>query len=206
MKKLIALLLAFLMLMLTACAVPGQPWFDFGKRPATETVPEELPAKPGADLTEQGIGKKPSSGKQEEEPEEEFEEPVSIDVLWTALQAAGLPEMTVLDETEQFQRCGIDADQVSQSIVAVCADSSKMDELWLIEAKTADAAKEIVQLAESHLRRKSGECVSTAPEQYDMVEQAFLRREGRYVILLVSPLAETLRQLSEDMLCLPEQS
>ena len=204
MKKLIAMLLALSMLALTACAFPGLPQW-----PAGDTVPDEIPDKPAdGSLTETGGGlRQPEDGKQEEaeEPEEERTEPVTIEDLWDALYAVGLPEMVLLDAEEQFGRCGVDPEKVSHSIIAVCTDSGRMDELWLIEAESMKAAKEIQQLAESHLTRKSGECISSAPDQYEIVQQAYLRREGRYVILLVSPLVEVLRELAEELLCLPKE-
>ena len=102
-------------------------------------------------------------------------------------EAVAIPEMLELGEDLMLDYCGIKSETVNQAIVAICADSLRTDEIWLIEAKDASAAEEIVKLAEKRLQKKGEESITYSPEQYAVVEKAELIQAGRFVALLVSP-------------------
>ena len=102
-------------------------------------------------------------------------------------EAVQMPEMLNLDETLMLDYCGIRSEQVKQAVVVICADSLRTDELWLLEAVDEDTAKELVELANTRLRKKGEESITYSPEQYAVVEKAELLQLGNYVILLVSP-------------------
>ena len=110
-------------------------------------------------------------------------------------QAAQLPEMIEMDELLMLDYCGIKAEDVSQAVVLVCADSLKTDEIWLLEAVDAKAAGRLVELAEKRLAKKGEESITYSPEQYQVVQKAQLIQVGNYVALLVSPDAEAMAQV-----------
>lgn len=103
-----------------------------------------------------------------------------------------LPEMLQLNESLMLDYCGIEAADVKQAEVYICADSLKTDEFWLIEAVDEAAVTEIVDLAKARLKKKGEESITYSPEQYAVVEKAQLLQNGNHVILLVSPNVEDL--------------
>lgn len=109
--------------------------------------------------------------------------------------AVAMPEMLELDAGLMLDYCGIRAEDVSQAVVVICADSLRTDELWLLEAVNADAAKRLAALAEKRLEKKGEESITYSPEQYAVVEKAKLLQLGNYVILLVSPDSEAMAQV-----------
>ena len=125
---------------------------------------------------------------QEEKAPEQTAKEMNMETVYETLQnAATLPEMLQLDEGLMLDYCGIRAEDVKQAVVVICADSLRTDELWLIEAKDADAAEAIAELAKSRLKKKGEESITYSPEQYAVVEKAELLQTGNYIALLVSP-------------------
>ena len=98
-----------------------------------------------------------------------------------------MPEMLVVDSDMIVNFCGIEESDRKSAVVAICADSLKTDEIWVIEATDAAAAERIVDLAKARLKAKGDESITYSPEQYAVVEKAQLLQNGNYVILLVSP-------------------
>lgn len=98
-----------------------------------------------------------------------------------------MPEMLPLDVDMQLNFCGIAADDCAQSVVAICADGLRTDELWLIEAVDEAALARIQELAANRLTAKGEESITYSPEQYAVVQKAETIVIGNYFILLVSP-------------------
>lgn len=107
-------------------------------------------------------------------------------------QTVEIPEMLALNESLMLDYCGIAAEDVKQTIVYICADSLRTDEIWLIEAVDDAAAKRIVDLANARLKTKGDESITYSPEQYAVVEKAQLLQQGNYIALFVSPDAEAM--------------
>jgi len=110
-------------------------------------------------------------------------------------QAVVLPEMLELNESLMLDFCGIQATDVKQAIVVVCADSLRADEIWLVEAVDEAAAQRIEDLAHGRLDQKDAESITYSPEQNAIVKQAELIREGNYIIMIVSPDVQALAQV-----------
>ena len=108
--------------------------------------------------------------------------------LYASIQSAvKMPEMLTLDEMLMLDYCGIRGEQVKQAVVAICADSLRTDEVWLLEAVDEVTAKVLAELANTRLKAKGEESITYSPEQYAVVQKAELLQMGNYVILLVSP-------------------
>jgi len=86
------------------------------------------------------------------------------------------------------------ADCVSE-LIAMCEDNLSVEEIWLIEAKNADAAKRIMEAAQYRIDEKASETENYLPEQYAIVKQAKLLQQGNYIALFVSPNAEEMAKL-----------
>ena len=106
-----------------------------------------------------------------------------------------MPEMLLLDPDMQLNFCGIDAADCLQSVVAICADSLRADEIWLIEAADDAALEKIQNLAQVRLTAKAEEAEGYSPEQYAVIQKAQQMTDGNYFILLVSPDADALMKL-----------
>ena len=114
--------------------------------------------------------------------------------------AVAMPEMLELDAGLMLDYCGIEQGDVKQAIVCICADSLRTDELWLIEAVDEEAADRIVALADFRLQMKGEESITYSPEQYEVVQQAEVIRNGRFVAMLVSPNASALAELYNELM------
>jgi len=128
-------------------------------------------------------------------------EPVVLNMqeLYTAMTAtAGMPEMLPLEPDMQLNFCGIDTADCAQSAVAICANSLRTDEIWLIEAVDEAALERIQTMAQNRLTAKGEESITYSREQYAVVQEAQIITHGNYFALLVSPDVDTLAQLFRD--------
>ena len=106
--------------------------------------------------------------------------------------AEGMPEMLVVPAEKAVTFFGIAQEDCAQAVTAICQNSLRADEIWLVEALDAAAAGRIAALARTRLEQKSSELKSYAPEQYEIVQNAKLIESGRCVALIVSPMADAL--------------
>lgn len=113
--------------------------------------------------------------------------------LYTRLgQEVQIPAMLSLNEGMMLDLCGIQKADVTRAVVAICEDSLRTDEIWMVEAADEAAAQRITELAKKRLTKKGEESITYSPEQYAVVEKALLLQNGNFVILLVSPDAEAM--------------
>lgn len=171
MKKLISLCLIFvLVLSFTACD-------SFSSElDSTVTLPSDMP--PAATLAGEI---KPIT--------------MPVEDIYTRLgELINLPAMIRLDSGMMLDYCGIQPAKVKQAYVAICEDSLRTDEIWMLEATDAAAAQELIKLAETRLSRKGEESKTYSPEQYAVVEKAVILQNGNHVILLVSPGSATMTE------------
>lgn len=122
---------------------------------------------------------------------------VDLDALYTTYQQT-LPEMMELDETTMLNFLGINAEDCTQVIAAVCANGLQADEVWLIQAKDSEALERLTALAQTRQAAKEDETVSYLPDQYTIVTESKLLTEGLYLAYLVSPDVETLSAAFES--------
>lgn len=125
--------------------------------------------------------------------------PVSADMnaVYTSMEAT-LPEMILMNENIMLNVCGIKTEHYVQAVVAVSDDGLRADEVWLIEAKDADALKALKTLAESRLAQKAAESETYSPEQYAIVQKAKVLTNGNYLAVIVSPDVDDLAKLFTD--------
>lgn len=105
------------------------------------------------------------------------------------------PEMLPLDADMQFNFCGIDPADCKESIAAICANSLRADEIWLIEAVDEAALERIQAAAQTRLTAKDEESITYSPEQNAIVKQAVTITHGNYFVLVVSPDVDTLAEI-----------
>ena len=82
-----------------------------------------------------------------------------------------------------------------QAVTAINAMNIQADEMWLVEAKDGSAADKIEELARARVEQRMQEFENYAPDQYQVLENAFILREGNYVVLLASQDIESLKDV-----------
>ena len=107
----------------------------------------------------------------------------------------GAPEMVALDADMQLNFCGINPADCLQSNVAICGNSLRTDEIWLIEAVDEAALERIRAMAEARLTAKGEESITYSPEQYAIVQDAQIFTQGNYFALIVSPDVDALSEI-----------
>ena len=121
------------------------------------------------------------------------EQSVDLNALYAAMEET-LPEMIRMEDPDTVLNFfGIRSEDCVQMVTAICADGLRTDEVWLIEAKDAQALERIRTLAENRITAKEDETIVYSPEQYAVVEEAELLVQGNYLALLVNPDVETLK-------------
>lgn len=105
-----------------------------------------------------------------------------------------MPEMLVLDETIQLNLLGINSADCQQVITAICADSVRADEIWLIQAKDTTALERLKALAKTRVEAQAEVCESYSPDQYAIVKEAELVTNGLYFALLIGPDAASMKK------------
>lgn len=123
---------------------------------------------------------------------EQKEKNVDLTAVYTTMQQT-LPEMMTLDEENMLNLLGIRAEDCTQAIAAVCAVGLQADEVWLLQAKDAQALERLKTLAASRMAAKLEETESYLPDQYVIVKQGVTLTDGNYLAFLVSPDVQTLQ-------------
>ena len=125
-------------------------------------------------------------------PSAPAKDPVDLNALYESF-GSSLPEMWVLDQDMMLNMFGIKAEDCNQVITAIVSTGLEVDEIWLIEAKDADALTRLKAMAESRMTAKADETVDYLPDQYVFVEKGVILTEGLYLALIVSPDVDNLK-------------
>lgn len=125
------------------------------------------------------------------------EKEVDLTGVYTKMQET-LPEMMTLDAENMLNLLGIQADDCVQAIAAVCAVGLQADEVWLLQAKDAQALERLKTLASSRMAAKLDETESYLPDQYVIVKKGVTLTDGNYLAFLISPDVEALQTVFQD--------
>lgn len=112
--------------------------------------------------------------------------------------SAQLPEMFLPEGDMRLNYMGIEESDCLQVITAVSADGLAADEVWLIQAKDADALNRLKELADIRMAAKADETIDYNPEQYKIVEKGVILTEGNYLALLVCPQVDSMKAAFEE--------
>lgn len=123
-------------------------------------------------------------------------ESIDLNALYESFSDS-LPEMWILDEEMMLNMYGINAEDCKQVIAAIVSTGLAADEIWLIEAKDADALARLKTMAESRMKAKADETINYLPDQYVFVEKGVILTEGLYLALIVSPDVDNLKAAFE---------
>lgn len=122
---------------------------------------------------------------------------LDLEGLYTQMKDS-LPEMFELDDAGRLDFLGLKSEDYTEAVTAVCADSMRADEIWLIHAKDGEALKRIEAKAQSRLSVRIEEAKAYSPEQTKILEDAVTMTQGSYFILIVSADAQKLAELIKN--------
>lgn len=116
--------------------------------------------------------------------------------LYAALTALpDAPEMVPVSEKRMLNYYGIDPAVCPQAMISRCSDGLRVDEIWLVEAQSDEAARKIKELAEARVTLVGQETENYLPDQYAVVKQAKIIQNGSSVGLFISPQADKMAEL-----------
>jgi hypothetical protein len=98
-----------------------------------------------------------------------------------------MPPMLLLDGEMMLDMSGVNPDNCEEYYVAICEDSLRADEIWLIKATDESKAQEIIDFANARIQARAEESKTYSPEQYAVVQKARVISQGEYVVLIISP-------------------
>ncbi len=98
---------------------------------------------------------------------------------------SGLTELKDKNDLNKFYQ--INADDIEQFAAEITTDTSKAPvEIVIVEAKDADAAKNIEDALNARYQLIYSTYASYSAEQFDMVKNCKVTKNGNYIILVVS--------------------
>ncbi len=118
-----------------------------------------------------------------------------------AVAAAGLSDMTMMNENYIMNNCGIDLDTVKSYVFALPNEATKVDPTVIIfEAADADTAAGISEQLES-IRSMTEETMNSyAPDQGAIAAEGKVKTVGNYVYLVMSGNADAIESaISADL-------
>lgn len=125
---------------------------------------------------------------------------VDVQTLYTQLEGLGLPKMVDVGPDMMLSLYGIEAADVKQAKVAISDDGLRADEVWLLEAVSAEAAQRLKSLVDSRIQQKDDESITYSPEQNAIVKRSYTAVEGSYVFFICSPEVDAMKGAVEDAL------
>lgn len=126
-------------------------------------------------------------------------EPADLQKIYDTVTAQ-MPEMILLDSGLRLDLLGIDEADCEEAFTAICSDSMRVDEVWVIRAKDNAALQKLTALAQSRIDAQAEVCESYSPEQFAVVKKAEIVTEGLDLVLIISPEAAALRTAVEELL------
>ena len=105
-----------------------------------------------------------------------------------------ITEMVEFKSTDDLSRYGIKAEDVEESAGGVNRPGVNQEEIILVKAKDADAAKRVETSLNNRLESKKNETKNYNPEQYAIVEKCSVDVDGNYVSLIISSDAEAMKK------------
>lgn len=125
--------------------------------------------------------------------------PVDLQKLYEQLSTGDeMPEMIPLTAKQMESYYGLDLSACPQFAAAVCDDGLRVDEIWLIEAESAERAAEILEAARAHVQQLCSETENYLPDQYAVAKDARVLQIGKTAALLISPRAGEMEQLFRE--------
>lgn len=118
-------------------------------------------------------------------------------------QSFPIDDPIMLDETDLLDFYGISADNVKQFSAQICSSGVSTQEIILIEAVDENNAAIIEGNLQNHLNNQIAATRYYLPDEYAILSQCKVRRDGVYVALIADKNYEVLEQIYEDHVLSP---
>lgn len=105
-----------------------------------------------------------------------------------------ITDMLEYKSADDLSRYGIKAEDVTESAGGVNRSGVDQEEIVLVKAKDADAAKRVEESLNKRLASKLNETKNYNPEQYAIVEKCSVDVDGNYVSMIISSNAEAMKK------------
>lgn len=105
-----------------------------------------------------------------------------------------ITDMLEYKSADDLSRYGIKAEDVEESAGGVNKSGVDQEEIVLVKAKDADAAKRVEDALNKRLESKLNETKNYNPEQYAIVEKCSVDVDGNYVSMIISINAEAMKK------------
>jgi hypothetical protein len=105
-----------------------------------------------------------------------------------------ITDMLEYKSADDLSRYGIKAEDVTESAGGVNRSGVDQEEIVLVKAKDADAAKRVEESLNKRLESKLNETKNYNPEQYAIVEKCSVDVDGNYVSMIISSNAEAMKK------------
>lgn len=113
---------------------------------------------------------------------------------------AQMPEMIALEGSLRLDLLGVDDADCETAYTAICADSMRVDEIWVLRAKDKTALQKLSTLAQNRINAQAEVCESYSPDQYAVVKKAEIITNGLNLVLIISPESAALKTAVEAMI------
>lgn len=122
------------------------------------------------------------------------------DAMDDMLAAAPIDDPLTLSEGDMLDFFGIQADSMEQFAAVTCANGISAQEIVLVKAKDEDSAKTVEEKLQNRLDSRKAEAENYLPDQFAIMDQCQVKRDGVYVRLIISPEEEALAEIYQGYL------
>ena len=105
-----------------------------------------------------------------------------------------ITDMLEYKSADDLSRYGIKAEDVEESAGGVNKTGFNQEEIVLVKAKDADAAKRVEDALSKRLESKLNETKNYNPEQYAIVEKCSVDADDNYVSMIISSDADAMKK------------
>ncbi len=122
------------------------------------------------------------------------------DAMDAMLEKAPIDDPLTLGEGDMLDFFGIQSDSMEQFAAVTCSNGISAQEIVLVKATDEDSAKTVEEKLQNRLDSRRAEAKDYLPDQYAILEQCEVKRDGVYVRLIISPEAEALVDIYQSYL------
>ncbi len=122
------------------------------------------------------------------------------DAMDAMLEKIGSDDLMELGESDMLDFFGIQAEDMEQFAAVTSAAGITAKEIILVKAAGEDAAQSVQEQLDKRLTNRMAEFKDYLPDQYDIVSQSQVRRDGVYVALIISDQQEELGEIYQGFL------
>ena len=122
------------------------------------------------------------------------------DAMDAMLEKAPIDDPLTLGESDMLDFFGIQSDSMEQFAAVTCSNGISAQEIVLVKATDEDSAKAVEEKLQNRLDSRKAEAKDYLPDQYAILEECEVKRDGVYVRLIISPEAQALVDIYQGYL------